>query len=173
MKITITGRKIEVTEGLKSYLTKKLSKLDKFFSDETCAKATLSVQKDDKIVEVTIYHEGIIFRAEITDADMYACIDKVVDVIERQIRKQKTKLEKKLKKGAFDLPSEFGDISEENEFKVVKRKKYDTKPMSVDEAILQMNLLGHEFYIFKNSQTLEKEVVYKRKDGNYAIIELA
>ena len=173
MKITITGRKIDITEGLKSYATKKLLKLDKFFSDESTAQVTLSVQKDDHIIEITVYHEGMIFRAEVRDSDMYACIDRVIDVLERQIRKQKTKLEKKLKSGAFDAPVDFGNYDEETEFKIVKTKKYENKPMSVDEAILQMNLLGHEFYIFNNSETNDKEVVYKRKDGNYGLIELS
>lgn len=173
MKITTTGRKITVTDGLKSYADKKLSKLDKFFADESTAQVTLSVQKDDHIIEVTIHHEGMIFRAEVRDADMYAAIDRVVDVLERQIRKQKTRLEKKLREGAFDSPAEFGDYDEEHEFKIVKTKKYESKPMSPEEAILQMNLLGHEFYIFSNSETLDKEVVYKRKDGNYGLIELS
>lgn len=173
MKITTTGRKINVTDGLKGYVEKKISKLSKFFSDDTNVQATLSVQKDDHIVEVTIYHEGMIFRAEIRDADMYAAIDKVIDVLERQIRKHKTKLEKRLKSGAFSEDTDFAPIDEEEEFKVVKVKKYENKPMSVDEAILQMNLLGHEFYIFNNAETMDKEVVYKRKDGNYGLIELS
>ena len=113
----------------------------------------------------------MIFRSEITDRDMYAAIDKSVDVLERQIRKQKTKLEKKLRAGAFE-ESGYEDFAEEDEFRIVKVKKYKNKPMSAEEAILQMNLLGHEFYIFTNSETNEKEVVYKRKDGNYGLIEL-
>ena len=173
MKITITGRKIDITEGLKSYTTKKLDKLDKFFDDDSTAQVTLSVQKDDHIIEITVYHEGMIFRAEVRDNDMYACIDRVIDVLERQIRKQKTRLEKKLKSGAFDAPTDFSDHDEEPEFKIVKTKKYESKPMSIDEAILQMNLLGHEFYIFNNAETNDKEVVYKRKDGNYGLIELS
>ena len=115
----------------------------------------------------------MIFRAEVRDSDMYACIDRVIDVLERQIRKQKTRLEKKLNSGAFDTLADFGNYDEEPEFKIVKTKKYENKPMSVDEAILQMNLLGHEFYIFNNSETNDKEVVYKRKDGNYGLIELS
>ena len=173
MKITTTGRKIDITAGLKGYVEKKLAKLDKFFSEETAAQVTLSVQKDDHIIEVTIYHEGMIFRAEVRDADMYAAIDRVIDVLERQIRKQKTRLEKKLREGAFEGPYDANDYDEEEEFKIVKTKKYENKPMSVEEAILQMNLLGHEFYIFNNAETLDKEVVYKRKDGNYGLIELS
>ncbi len=173
MKITTTGRKINVTDGLRSYTEKKLLKLDKFFNENSAAQVTLSVQKDDHIIEVTIYHEGMIFRAEVRDADMYAAIDRVVDVLERQIRKQKTRLEKKLREGAFDSADSPAGYEEESEFRVVKIKKHETKPMSVEEAILQMNLLGHSFYVFSNAETLDKEVVYKRKDGNYGLIELS
>lgn len=172
MKFKITGRKIDVTEGLRDYTTAKLSKLDKYFGAEAEANITLSVQKDNHIIEVTIYHNGMIYRAEVSDIDMYASIDRVEDVLERQIRKQKTRLEKQLKTGAFNDAVEFGDIEEEKEFKVVKTKRYENKPMSVEEAILQMNLLGHAFYIFNNADTMDKNVVYKRKDGNYGLIEL-
>lgn len=172
MKFKITGRKINVTEGLKEYTTIKLSKLDKYFGAEAEANVTLSVQKDNHIIEVTIHYNGMIYRAEVSDTDMYASIDRVEDVLERQIRKQKTRLEKQLKSGAFNDAVDFGDFEEEKEFKVVKTKKYENKPMSVEEAILQMNLLGHAFYIFNNSDTMDKNVVYKRKDGNYGLIEL-
>lgn len=172
MKITTTGRKIDVTEGLRGYVDKKISKLTKYFQDSTEAQVTLSVQKDYHTIEVTVYHEGMIFRAELTDRDMYAAIDRVVDVLERQIRKQKTKLEKRLREGAFNDIAPADDYDEDEEFKIVKVKKYKNKPMSPEEAILQMNLLGHEFYIFTNSETNDKEVVYKRKDGNYGLIEL-
>lgn len=172
MKFKFTGRKIDVTDGLKDYTTSKLSKLDKYFGDEAEADVTMSVQKDTHVIEVTVYHNGIIYRAEVSDTDMYAAIDRVEDVIERQIRKQKTRLEKQLKSGAFTDSPEFGDIEEETEFKIVKTKTYENKPMSVEEAILQMNLLGHSFYIFNNAENMDKNVVYKRKDGNYALIEL-
>ena len=172
MKLQITGRKIDVTPGLRDYTTNKLSKLDKFFGDEANADVTLSVQKDNHTIEVTVQHKGIIYRAEVTEPDMYASIDRVEDVLERQIRKQKTRLEKQLRLGAFEYEPEFGDIEEENEFKIVKTKTYSAKPMSAEEAILQMNLLGHSFYIFQNSDTMDKNVVYKRKDGNYGLIEL-
>lgn len=172
MKLNFTGRKIEVTNGLKDYTMSKLSKLDKFFGDEAICDVTFSVQKDNHIIEVTIHHKGILYRAEVSEPDMYASIDRVEDVLERQIRKQKTRLEKQLKSGAFDYQPEFGDVEIEQEFKVVKTKTYSAKPMSVEEAILQMNLLGHTFYIFNNAETMDKNVVYKRKDGNYALIEL-
>lgn len=172
MKITTTGRKIDITQGLRGYVDKKISKLEKYFQDSADAQVTLSVQKDYHTVEVTVFQGGMIFRAEVTDRDMYAAIDKSLDVLERQIRKQKTRLEKKLREGAFNEPTFFDFGNEEDEFKIVKVKKYKDKPMSPEEAILQMNLLGHEFYIFTNDETNEKEVVYKRKDGNYGLIEL-
>ena len=153
MKITTTGRKIDVTQGLRGYVDKKFSKLEKYFQDSADAQVTLSVQKDYHTVEVTVFQGGMIFRAEVTDRDMYAAIDKSLDVLERQIRKQKTRLEKKLRDGAFNEPTFFDYGNEEDEFKIVKVKKYKDKPMSPEEAILQMNLLGHEFYIFTNYQT--------------------
>ncbi len=171
MTIKINGRKIEVTEGLKSYIEKKISKLDKYFGETALANVTISVQKDHHIVEVTIFQDSMIYRAEVSNDDMYAAIDKVEDVLERQIRKQKTRLEKKLKSDAFaDNP--VPEFVEEAEFKIVKKKVYTAKPMGVEEAILQMNLLGHNFYIFSNDKTEDKNVVYKRKDGNYGVIEL-
>ena len=159
MKLQITGRKINITDGLRDYTTSKLSKLDKFFGEEASADVTFSVQKDNHTIEVTVHHKGIIYRAEVTEPDMYASIDRVEDVLERQIRKQKTRLEKQLKQGAFEFSGDFGDIEEEKEFKIVKTKTYSAKPMRADEAILQMNLLGHSFYIFNNSETMDKNVV--------------
>ena len=172
MKITTTGRKIDVTPGLKNYVEKKLSRLSKFFGESAAAQVTLSVQKDYHIIEVTVHHEGMIFRAEVRERDMYSAIDKVGDVLERQIRKQRTRLEKRLRDVAPEMYTDLAEVIEEAEFKFVKTKKYENKPMSVEEAILQMNLLGHEFYIFNNADTMDKEVVYKRKDGNYGLIEL-
>ncbi|MBE7031171.1 MAG: ribosome-associated translation inhibitor RaiA [Ruminococcaceae bacterium] len=174
MKIKFTGRKIDVTQGLKDYAERKLARVDKYFADDADATVTFSVQKDNQIVEITIFHNGMIFRSEVSNADMYASIDRSIDVLERQIRKQKTRLEKRLKSGAFaaDLGITDVPIEEEEEFKIVKTKTYTVKPMSAEEAILQMNLLGHSFYVFSNDKTNEKNVVYKRKDGNYGLIEL-
>jgi len=170
MNIKFTGRKIDVTQGLKDYSEKKLQRIEKFFPESAYATVTFSVQKDNHIAEITVYHESMIFRAEISNDDMYAAIDKAIDVLERQIRKQKTRLEKRLKTDAF--VADAIEIEEESEFKIVKSKKYENKPMSAEEAILQMNLLGHAFYIFNNAETNDKCVVYKRKDGNYGLIEL-
>lgn len=172
MNIKFTGRKIDVTQGLKDYSEKRLQRIEKFFNDSAYATVTFSVQKDEHNAEITVYHEGMIFRAEISNDDMYAAIDKAVDVLERQIRKQKTRLEKRLKSGAFDTIADEASYEEEKEFKIVKAKKYENKPMSAEEAILQMNLLGHAFYVFNNADTNDTCVVYKRKDGNYGLIEL-
>ena len=174
MKIKINGRKINVTEGLKGYVERKMARLEKFFPDDAEAVVTLSVQKENQTTETTIRQNDIVFRAEVTTLDMYSSIDKSLDLLERQIRKQKTRLEKRLKTGAFTdlLPIEMPDIEEEQEFNIVKRKVYKGKPMSAEEAILQMNLLGHAFYIFTNADSQSTAVVYKRKDGDYGLIEM-
>lgn len=171
MKIIITGRKIDISTGMRGYTEKKLAKLDKFFGEAAEVQVTLSVEKDRQTAELTIYYGGFVYRAENTTEDMYASIDTAVDLIERQIRKNKTRLEKKLRGGAFDIPQEVSVETEETEFKIVKSKKHAIKPMSPEEAILQMNLLGHEFFVFHNDETDKIDVVYKRKDGNYGLIE--
>lgn len=173
MKFKITGKNIEVTEALKERIMKKLGKLDKFFSPQTEAHVTMSIQRNRHILEVTIPTDGITLRAEVANDDMYTCIDKAEDILERQIRKNKTRLEKKLHTGTF-MPEYFSaenTVEEEKEFRIVRTKKFAIKPMPVDEAILQMNLLGHEFYMFSNADTNEVNVVYRRKDGNYGLIE--
>ncbi len=171
MKIIITGRKIDISEGMRNYAEKKLQKLDKFFDEAADAQVTLSVEKGRQTAELTIYYGGFVYRSEDTTEDMYVSIDRSIDLIERQIRKNKTRLEKKLREGAFtaSLP-ENGD-TEEKEFKIVKSKKHAIKPMSPEEAILQMNLLGHEFFVFHNDESDKIDIVYKRKDGNYGLIE--
>jgi len=173
MKVNITGRKLDISAEMRSFAEKKLTKLDKFFDDAAEAQVTLSLEKGRQTVELTIFYGGFVYRAEDTTEDMYASIDRAIDLIERQIRKNKTRLEKKLREGAFTATIEENADTEEKEFKIVKSKKHALKPMSPEEAILQMNLLGHEFYIFNNSETMDKEVVYKRKDGNYGLIELS
>lgn len=175
MKFNIIGRKIKVFEKNSEYIKKKLGKLDKFFREEPEARIVVGTVKDLEYIEATIYSDGIIFRAEVTDKDVFTATDKVVDLIERQIRKNKTKLEKKTRREAFDdikllSGQDFLD-TEDSEFKIIKKKRFHVKPMSPEEAVLQMNLLGHNFFVFKNQDTNETNVVYKRKDGDYAIIE--
>ena len=172
MKLQITGRKIDVTEGMKDRIYKRLGKLEKYFKNEPEVKVTIRTVKDDQIIEATIYDNGVMYRAEERDADLYTAIDKIVDIIERQLRKHKTHLEKKLKKGAFDIPYEGTvPVEEETDLKVVKVKRFAFKPMSVEEAILQMELLGHDFFVFNNAEDNTTSIVYKRKDGKYALIE--
>ena len=171
MKVIITGRKIDISAGMRSYTEKKLQKLDKFFDEAADAQVTLSVEKDRQTAELTIYFGGYVFRAEDTTDDMYTSIDRAIDLIERQIRKNKTRLEKKLRGGAFDAPSASAPETEEQEIRIVKSKKHALKPMSPEEAVLQMNLLGHEFFVFHNDETDKIDIVYKRKDGNYGLIE--
>lgn len=173
MKMTIVARKMDLTSGMKEYVEKKIKKLDKFFDDDTEAKVTMSVEKNRQKIEATIYSNNTIFRAEQVTSDMYVTMDKIIDDIERQIRKHKTRLEKKLKKDAFvDMGVYESPVDEETEFKIIKKKSFTTKPMSDEEAILQMDLLGHTFFVYKNSETEHNNIVYKRKDGNYGIIEV-
>lgn len=174
MKTTITGRKLELTKDLKSYIEKKFSKLDKFFDDDADARITMSVEKDRQKAEATIYSKNMIYRVEEITSDMYNTIDRVVSAVERQIRKHKTRLEKRLREGSlvngsFDVAEH---IVEEKEFNIVKTKRFETKPMSTEEAILQMNLLGHEFFVFDNDTSGETNIVYKRKDKDYGLIEV-
>ena len=174
MKFKITGKNFDVTEALKDRVNKKLGKLEKFFNPQTEAQVTMSIQRNRHILEVTIPFGGITLRAEVAGEDMYACIDKAEDILERQIRKNKTRLSKRLHSGAFEQPDAFRAdtfVEEETEFRVVRTKKFAVKPMPVEEAILQMNLLGHEFFMFSNAETNQVNVVYKRKDGNYGLIE--
>lgn len=173
MKIIINGKNIEITDALRERVTKKIGKLDKFFSNETEAHVTLSVQRLRQTVEVTIPFNGIVFRAEESNEDMYTSIDKTIDLLERQIRKNKTRLERRLHDNEFRIENfKFTEeVSEEKEFKIVRSKRFAIKPMDVEEAILQMNLLGHEFFMFHNADTDSVNVVYKRKDGNYGLIE--
>lgn len=176
MKFTIIGRKIELTPAVKDYVEKKLSKLDKFFKEESEARVVLGTIKDNEYIEASIYASGMIYRAEVSDSDIMAAIDKIVDVIERQIRKNKTRLAKRLKKDStldntLLSGSNYTEGEDQKEFEVVKTKRFILKPMSVEEAILQMNLLGHSFFIFKNTDSNEINIVYKRKDKKYAVIE--
>lgn len=176
MKFNIIGRKYTVRDSVKDYVEKKLSKLDKFFKDEPTARVVLGTIKDNEYIEAQINSGGMIFRAEVEDAEMFAAIDRIVDIIERQIRKNKTRLAKRLRENSLDdmqliSGASFVDEEEKGEFDIVKKKRFAVKPMSTEEAILQMKLLGHSFFVFKNVDTNEMNVVYTRKDGKYALIE--
>ena len=171
MKIIVSGKQMSVRESLKLAIEKKLAKFNKFFGEETEALVSCKARKGVKIIEITIVYGGATFRSEEESDTFITALDRSMESLERQIRKQKTRLEKRLKSDAF-IDEPVPEFAEEVEFKIVKKKVYTAKPMSVEEAILQMNLLGHNFYIFSNSETEDKNVVYKRKDGNYGVIEL-
>lgn len=172
MLLNIRGDKIEVTDSIKKYIEEKLKKLDKYFENPEDLKANIVVRTRgiDQIIEVTIPIKKAILRAEETNKDLYAAIDKVTDKLERSIRKNKTKI-KRRKVENMDVFLDF-EVEEEEEQKIVKRKQINNKPMSEEEAILQMDLLDHDFFIFQNTETNNMSVIYKRKDNSYGIIEI-
>lgn len=180
MQIALRGVNIETTGALKDYVRRKLGKLDKYFTQPPSAQVALSVEKERHIVEVTLSVDGMLLRAEEVSNDMYASVDLVVDKLERQIHKYKTRINRKARKeetirlavGNHAPSFEEEDFEfEDEEYKVVKSKRFALKPMDVQEAILQMNLLGHDFFVFANSESEEVNVVYRRHDGNYGLIE--
>lgn len=172
MKITVNGKNVEVTAALRATVEKKLSKLEKYFNPEVTAHATLSVQRNRQIIEVTIPFNGVILRGEEANDDMYASIDLVIDKLERQIRKQKTKLEKRNYGTSLRYQAIEDVVAEgKNEAKIVKTKRFAIKPMSAEEAVLQMELLGHNFFVYESADDGVVNVVYKRKDGNFGLIE--
>ncbi len=173
MKVTITGRQMNVWSEMEATIEKKLTKLDKYFGDNCSATATLSSKKNEKCIEITIYSsDGTIFRSEVREETFRTALDRCVYAIERQIRKNKTRLAKKLREGAFDkgMFDTGEDFEEDTEF-VIRKKTFTIKPMSVEEAIMQMNLIDHEFFVFLDDKTNEVSVVYKRKSGDYGLIE--
>lgn len=172
MKINITGRKCTPRDSFKDHAEKKLSKVARFFDDDAEAKVTATVEKSCQIVEVTVSSRGMIFRAEESAQNMNEALDDCIDSIIRQIRRNKTRLEKRLRTGNFDaIIAEAAEaVDEEEQYEVVRTKAVVLKPESVDEAILQMNLLGHMFYMFRNAETAEINVVYKRNDGGYGVL---
>ena len=171
MKVTIIGRQMNVWEEMKATINEKLAKLDKYFGDECEATVTLSSKRNLKNLEITITAYGTIFRSETEDDTFRNALDRSIYSIERQIRKNKTRLSKKIRSGAFDngIFDTGEDYEEDKEFNI-RTKSFYFKPMSVEEAIMQMNLLGHEFFVFNDADTEETCVVYKRKDGNYGLI---
>ncbi len=174
MKFNIHGNKLEVTDAIKSYIEEKIGKLNKYFDnpDEIVANIVIRVKGIDQIVEVTIPAKKIILRAEDSNKDLYSAIDLVSEKLERQIIKNKTRMKNKVNKELIiDFNINFEEEAETEDKNVVKRKRIEMKPMSEEEAILQMNLLDHEFFIFKSDITGKINVLYKRKDGYYGIIE--
>ena len=172
MRFIITGRNIDITEGLKSAVEEKLGKLDRFFAPETEVNVTLSVEKERQKIEVTIPVKGNIIRSEQVSSDMYVSIDLVEEVIERQLKKYKNKIVDK-QQNAAAFAQEFVEKDyDDDEVKIIRTKRFGIKPMDPEEACVQMELLGHNFYVFFNSETEEVNVVYKRKGNTYVLMEL-
>lgn len=175
MKFNIRGKNMDVTPAIKSYIEEKIGRLDKYLESpsDVSASIVIKVRGKEQIIEVTMPVNKIILRGEESHDDLYAAIDLVSDKIERQIRKNKTKLKKRKEKNNFiDFNYEFEiDKDEEKDETIVKRKSIEMKPMNEEEALLQMDLLGHEFFVFKNTDSECVSVLYKRKDGNYGIID--
>lgn len=168
MKINIIGRKMNVRDSLKELIEKKLVKLEKFFREDAVAYVTVSVEKSGERLELTVSNGTMLFRAEECEETFNNSLDKAIDTIERQIRKNKTRLEKRLREGAFreieEQPEPYEEAFE------IREKTFVMKPMTAEEAILQMNLIGHEFFMFQNAETNTISVVYKRKNGGYGLI---
>lgn len=171
MRFSITGKNIALTNALKEIVEKKLGKLDRYFDPAVECQVTLSVQRNRQIIEVTIPFNGVILRGEEATPDMYASIDNVQEKLEKQILKQKTRLERRMYESSVRFNNIPNDYQEDDENKIVRTKRFAMKPMDPEEAILQMELLGHNFFVFRDSKSNEVNVIYKRKDGNYGLIE--
>jgi len=171
MKINIKGRNVEVTAAIKEYVEKRLAKFDKMIAEAEEAYVTVLVQKDRHRVEVTIPLDGgVILRGEEEGNNMYACIDEVVEKLERQVRKHKTRLAKRVKEGSAAKKALMAIEEEPDERLLVRTKQFNIKPVSVEEAIMQMNLLGHKFFVFTNEENHKVNVLYQRNDGNYGLL---
>ncbi len=173
MAIVVRGKNIDITPALKDYVEKRIGKITKYFDHLGEITAILTVEKGRHIVEVTVPVNGMLLRGEEATNDMYTSIDLVIDKLERQIEKYKTKIARKFRSsGGFKGELVASTVVEPTEeFKVVKTKRFAIKPMSVEEALLQMNLIHHDFYVFSNADTEEVNVIYRRRDGNYGLIE--
>ena len=172
MRITISGKNIDITDGLRQAVEDKLSKLERYFTPETDIVVTLSVEKERQKIEVTIPVKGNIIRSEQVSNDMYVSIDLVEEIIERQLKKYKTKIvDKKQAAGEFSKLYMENDYMDDEEIRIVRTKKFDIKPMYPEDACIQMELLGHNFFVFINAETEQVNVVYKRKGDTYGLIE--
>ena len=172
MKFIYVGRDLEVSDGLKERAEKKLSKLERYFQDDVEALIRLSQQRGARnTAEITISVGGLLLRAEESSSDMYASIDGAVDKLNRQIRRHRTKLEKRLRSGAFEPEVAIEAPEEAENYRVVRTKTFSVKPMGVEDAIAQMDLLGHNFFLFQNSDTDTMCVLYRRNDGDYGLLQ--
>ena len=177
MNITYTARKVNLRDNFKERVEKKLSKFKKIFSDEAVAHVVVTLEKNRQTVEITIRDNRMVYRAESTQSEMNDALDRVIDILTRQIRKNKTRLEKRIKSGGIEaltaeLPAQENEEPEE-EYQVVRKKQILVKPITVEEAILEMNMINHDFYMCINAETDEVNVVYKRANGNYGVLEPA
>ena len=175
MKIVYTARKVNLRDNFKERVEKKLKKLEKLFSEEAVVNVVVTLEKNRQTVEITIRDRGIVYRAESTMPEMNDALDRVMDILVRQIRKNKTRLEKRLKTGSINdiiagIPEED---AQEDEYRVVRTKQVIVKPLTVEEAILGMNLINHDFFMFINAETNDVNVVYRRKNGDYGVLEPA
>ena len=172
MNLVISGKNLDITEGLRSAIEEKIGKLERYFTDTTEVHVTLSTEKNRQKIEITIPMKGSIIRAEEVSSDMYVSIDLVEEVIERQLRKYKNKLIDK-EQNAAHLSQSFieADDFEDEDIQIIRSKKFAMKPMDPEEACVQMELIGHNFFVFRNSETDEVNVVYKRKGNTYGLIE--
>lgn len=172
MKFIIIGKNIEVTDGLRSAVEEKIGKLEKYFNPDTEAHVTLSVEKDTQKIEVTIPVKGRIIRSEQASSDMYVSIDLVEEIIERQLKKYKSKIvDKQERNSSFKKEFIEKEYEDDEEIRIIRSKKFDIKPMYPEDACIQMELLGHDFYVFCNAETDQVNVVYKRKGNTYGLIE--
>jgi putative sigma-54 modulation protein len=174
MKVTIIGRKVSLKDNFKELAAKKLSRFDRIFDEDAEAKTVVTLEKNRQTVEITIRSRGMIYRAEATADEMNTALDEVIDSLGSQIRKNKKRLEKKIRSSAFAVPENSPTKdreAEEEKYQVVRTKHFIVKPMSTEEAILQMELLEHQFFMFRNEGTGEVNVVYRRKDGGFGLLE--
>ena len=172
MKITYTARKVTLRDNFKERVEKKLAKFDKLFSNNATANVVVKLEKNRQTVEITIRDTNMVYRAESTMQEMNDALEKVIDILMRQIRKNKTRLEKKIKSGSIDdMFTEAAESIAEDEYNIVRKKQVLVKPITVEEAILEMNMVNHNFFMFINAETDDVNVVYKRADGNYGLLE--
>ena len=172
MRITISGKNIDITDGLRTAVEDKISKLERYFTPQTDIVVTLSVEKERQKIEVTIPVKGNIIRSEQVSNDMYVSIDLVEEVIERQLKKYKNKIvEKQQAAGSFQQEFIEKEVEDDEEIKIIRTKRFGMKPMYPEDACIQMELLGHNFFVFQNAETEEVNVVYKRKGNTYGLIE--
>jgi len=181
MQLTVHGKNMEVTDALRKYAEKKIGKVKRYFDDIIEVQVVLSLQDNKstgnkQVAEATIFAEGAVIRGEEATSDMYASIDSVAEKVERQIKKHKERLKERWKRGRKSLGNPTVEMieeveEEEEEPRIVKTKRFPVKPMPAEEAVLQMEMLGHDFYVFRNAETEEINIVYKRRDWNYGLIE--